>query len=46
MAVRIKISYTNNEELEQIRKLLSPFLKHYKLAKNKEGQYKKAYMWN
>ena len=46
MAVRIKISYTNREELEQIRKLLSPILKYCKLAKNKEGQYKKAYMWN
>ena len=41
--VKIKISYNTDEELEQIKKLLSPVLKDLKVARNKEGRYKKAY---
>ena len=44
MSVKIKISYTTNEELEKVIKLLSPVLKDYKISKNQEGRYKKAYV--
>ena len=43
MSVKIKISYNTEEELEQIKKLLTPVLKDLKVARNKEGCYKKAY---
>lgn len=43
MSVKIKISYNTDEELEQIRKLLSPVFKNIKISRNKEGRYKKAY---
>ena len=44
MSVKIKISYTSNEELARILQALSPVLKDYKVAKNQEGKYKKAYV--
>ena len=43
MSVKIKISYNTDEELEQIRKLLAPIFKDIKVARNKDGRYKKAY---
>lgn len=44
MSVKIKISYTTKEELEKILHVLSPVMKDYKIAKNREGKYKKAYV--
>ena len=44
MSVKIKISYTTKEELEKVLRVLSPVMKDYKIAKNQEGQYKKAYV--
>ena len=43
MSVKIKISYNTDEELEQIRKLLKPIFKEFKVSRNKEGRFKKAY---
>lgn len=43
MSIKIKISYSTDEELEQIRELLSPMFKAVKVSRNKEGRYKKAY---
>ena len=44
MSVKIKISYTTKEELEKVLQVLSPMMKNYKIAKNQEGQYQKAYV--
>lgn len=43
MSVKIKISYNTDEELAGVVQLLSPALKDYKVSRNKEGRYKKAY---
>lgn len=43
MSVKIKISYNTDEELAGVIRILSPMLKNYKVSRNKEGQYKKAY---
>ena len=43
MSVKIKISYNTDEELEKVLKVLSPVLKTWKISRNKEGRYKKAY---
>lgn len=43
MSVKIKISYNTDEELEKIRKLLSPMFKEVKVSRNKSGRYRKAY---
>lgn len=45
MSVKIKISYTTKEELEKVLRVLSPVMKDYKITKNQEGQYKKAYAY-
>jgi len=44
MSVKIKISYTSSTELEKILQVLSPVMKDYKISKNQEGKYKKAYV--
>lgn len=43
MSIKIKISYNTDEELAGVVRLLSPALKDYKVSRNKEGKYKKAY---
>ena len=43
MSVKIKVSYSTDEELAGVIRLLSPALKGYKISRNKEGRYKKAY---
>lgn len=43
MSVRIKISYTDEQELAGVIRLLSPMLKGYKVSRSKQGRYKKAY---
>lgn len=43
MSVKIKVSYTTEEELAGVIRLLSPVLKDCKVSGNKEGRYKKAY---
>lgn len=44
MSVKIKVSYNTDEELAGVIRLLSPVLKDYKVSRNKEGRYKKAYI--
>lgn len=43
MSVKIKISYTTDKELVGVIRLLSPVLESYRVSRNKEGRYKKAY---
>lgn len=43
MSARIKMSYTEEEELAGILRLLSPVMKSYKIQPAK-GQYKRAYI--
>lgn len=44
MSVKIKLSYSNDEELAGVIRLLSPVMTDYKVSRNKEGRYKKAYI--
>ena len=41
---KIRVSYTDPEELQLIIKLLQPVLRNVKVAKNDQGKYKKAYI--
>ena len=43
MSVKIRISFTEDEELAGVIRLLSPALKSYKVSKKKEGKYRNAY---
>lgn len=43
MSVKIKVSYTEDEELAGVIRLLSPLGKRWKVAKSQKGRYKKAY---
>lgn len=43
MSVRIRVSYTGDEELSGIVRLLSPAIKSYKV-KPQKGRYKLAYI--
>lgn len=42
--VKIKVSYERLEELKRILDRLRPDVKSWKVAKNQEGQFKKAYI--
>ena len=44
MSVRIKVSYTDDEELARVIRLLSPLVKSWKVAKKQEGAHKNAYI--
>ena len=42
---KVKISFTDQKELEKIIELLQPVISgSVKISKNDEGQYKKAYL--
>ena len=43
MSVKIRVSYTDDEELAGVIRLLSPLRKQWKVAKKQKGPYKKAY---
>lgn len=43
MSIRIRISYTEDEELAGVIRLLSPMLRNVKVQPQK-GQYKRAYI--
>lgn len=43
MSVKIRISYTTEEELAGVLRLLSPVLKDCRISNNRDGRYKKAY---
>lgn len=42
--VKIKISYTERQELQKVLKLLKPHCYKIKIPKKQEGVYKKAYL--
>lgn len=44
MAIKIKVSYERPEELKRILDRLRPEVKSLKVARNQEGQFKKAYI--
>lgn len=44
MSVKIKLSYSSDEELDSVIRLLSPVMTDYKVSRNQEGRYKKAYI--
>ncbi|MCI8638686.1 MAG: hypothetical protein HFG41_05960 [Coprococcus sp.] len=44
MSVRITISYIEREELEEILLRLAPMITSWKISKNQEGGYQKAYV--
>lgn len=43
MSVKIKVSYTDEQELAGVIRLLSPVIKSYKVKPDK-GKYKRAYI--
>lgn len=43
MSIKIRVSYTDEEELAGIMQMLSPLGKKWKVAKKQNGKYKKAY---
>ncbi len=44
MAVKVKISYEEPQELHAVTELLKPIIKSCKADKGENGRYKKAYM--
>lgn len=45
MSVKIRVSYTEDEELTGVIRLLSPAVKSWKVAKRQEGAYRNAYIY-
>lgn len=43
MSLKLKVSYENEEELQQVIDLLKPVMKQYKKA-SKQGKYNRAYI--
>lgn len=44
MSIKIRVSYTDEEELAGVIRLLSPMVKSWKVAKRQEGAHKNAYI--
>ena len=44
MSVKIRISYTTEEELDHMIRLLSPQIRSWKASKTQKGEYKHAYV--
>ena len=44
MSVKVRISYTTPQELQEVLKHLKPIVKSCKVGKGKNEQYKKAYV--
>lgn len=45
MSIKIRVSYTDEEELAGVIRLLSPMVKSWKVAKRQEGTYRNAYIY-
>lgn len=45
MSVRIRVSYTEDEELAGVIRLLSHAVRSCKVAKRQEGAYRNAYIY-
>jgi len=44
MSVRIRASYKEEKELQGILRILKPFIKKFKIAKDQKGDHKNAYI--
>lgn len=44
MSIKIKVSYEDPQELQEILKRLEPILLSCKVSRSREGRYKKAYI--
>lgn len=44
MAIKVRISYEEPQELHAVLKLLKPIIKSYKARDGENGRYKKAYL--
>ncbi len=44
MAVKVRVSYTTEQELQKVLILLKPAIKSYKISKDNAGRYNKAYI--
>lgn len=44
MSVRIKVSYERQQELERVLKVLKPIMTSYKVSKEQNGRFKRAYV--
>lgn len=44
MSVRLKVSYEEPEELRHLLERLQPVVKSWKVSRNREGRFKKAYI--
>lgn len=42
--VKLKVSYDRQEELQRLLQKLRPDVKRWKVAKNREGRFLKAYI--
>lgn len=45
MSVKIRVSYTEDEELAGVIRLLSSAVRSWKVAKRQEGAYRNAYIY-
>lgn len=44
MSVKIRISYNTDKELAGVLRLLSPWVKSYKVSRKQKGKFKNAYV--
>lgn len=44
MSIKIKVSYENSQELQEVLKRLKPILLSCRVSKTQNGRYKKAYI--
>lgn len=44
MLAKIRVSYIHDQDLQRIIELLQPMLRNVKVAGNKKGRYRKAYI--
>lgn len=44
LSVKIKVSFTNEKELQGILNLLQPITKKFKISENQAGEHKNAYI--
>ena len=44
MAVKVRISYENPQELQTVTEMLNPIIKSCKADKGENGRYKRAYL--
>lgn len=42
--LRLKVSYKEQEQLEELLELLKPIVLFHKIAKEQKGEYKRAYI--